>query len=572
MHPARRHRAARRDQAVRHPGGGIYTALRDLDLTVAPGEFCAVVGPTGCGKSTTLTLVSGLERPSTGDGQVDGRAGLAASPPASASCSRPTRSFPWKTCSTTSPPARASAASAEAEAHEAARDWLRRVGLAGFEDRYPHQLSGGMRKRVALAQSLINEPRILLMDEPFCALDVQTRAIMSDELLSLWDLTRPAVVFVTHDLEEAIALADKVVVLTAGPAHGQGDLPDRPAPAARGAGDPLRPAIRRAVPRDLGSAARRGRDGLRPHDRGRRPRCRHERPSRPDRPARGGRRGAGAAARRSAAPPAAPPRRRSPGRGWRSSSSSLGGWELAVRDRHHRPVLLRPAVSGIVDQLHDLGHRRHARRARWASRSWSPWRRRSSASSSASPSASSAASRSAGSGSWPTCSARSSRSLNSIPRIVLGSLFVARLRPRAESKVAARRRAGVLRRLLQRLPGHPRGRPQPHRQRPHPRRLRGRSPARSSCPSAFTWILASLHVSFGFALIGAIVGEFLGADKGLGLLISSAQGTFDANGVWAAMVIIAVVALIAEGSSPRWRSACCAGARRSQAGRRRPAL
>jgi NitT/TauT family transport system ATP-binding protein len=104
-----------------------------------------------------------------------------------------------------------------AQANVAARDWLRRVGLAGFEDRFPHQLSGGMRKRVALAQSLINEPQILLMDEPFSALDVQTRAIMSNELLSLWDLTRPAVVFVTHDLEEAIALADKVVVLTAGP-------------------------------------------------------------------------------------------------------------------------------------------------------------------------------------------------------------------------------------------------------------------------------------------------------------------------------------------------------------------
>jgi NitT/TauT family transport system ATP-binding protein len=99
-----------------------------------------------------------------------------------------------------------------------ARDWIRRVGLAGFEDRYPHQLSGGMRKRVALAQNLINEPRVLLMDEPFSALDVQTRSLMSNELLSLWDLTKPSVIFVTHDLEEAIALADKVVVMTAGPA------------------------------------------------------------------------------------------------------------------------------------------------------------------------------------------------------------------------------------------------------------------------------------------------------------------------------------------------------------------
>jgi NitT/TauT family transport system ATP-binding protein len=103
------------------------------------------------------------------------------------------------------------------QAYGKARDWLRRVGLVGFEDRYPHQLSGGMRKRVALAQSFINEPRILLLDEPFSALDVQTRQIMSDELLALWDVVRPSVVFITHDLEEAIALADKVVVLSAGP-------------------------------------------------------------------------------------------------------------------------------------------------------------------------------------------------------------------------------------------------------------------------------------------------------------------------------------------------------------------
>ena len=103
------------------------------------------------------------------------------------------------------------------KAHDRARDWLRRVGLSQFEDRHPHQLSGGMRKRVALAQSLINEPAILLMDEPFSALDVQTRSIMSNELLGLWEQSRPSVVFVTHDLEEAIALADRVVVMTAGP-------------------------------------------------------------------------------------------------------------------------------------------------------------------------------------------------------------------------------------------------------------------------------------------------------------------------------------------------------------------
>lgn len=110
-----------------------------------------------------------------------------------------------------------------AEARERARDWLGRVGLAAFEDRYPHQLSGGMRKRVALAQTFVNDPDILLMDEPFSALDVQTRALMSDQLLELWAGTRSSgnaasVVFVTHDLDEAIALADRVVVMTAGPA------------------------------------------------------------------------------------------------------------------------------------------------------------------------------------------------------------------------------------------------------------------------------------------------------------------------------------------------------------------
>jgi NitT/TauT family transport system ATP-binding protein len=99
-----------------------------------------------------------------------------------------------------------------------ARDWLARVGLSGFEDRYPHQLSGGMRKRVALAQTLITNPRIILMDEPFSALDVQTRTLMENELLALWAASGASVVFVTHDLEEAIALADRVVVLTAGPA------------------------------------------------------------------------------------------------------------------------------------------------------------------------------------------------------------------------------------------------------------------------------------------------------------------------------------------------------------------
>ncbi len=194
-----------------------YTALRDLDLEVAPGEFCAVVGPTGCGKSTTLTLVAGLEQPSAGSVRVHG-APVSGITPGVGFMFQTDAILPWKTVLDNVSAGPRFRGVAKRTAVSGARDWIRRVGLSGFEDRYPHQLSGGMRKRVALAQNLINEPRILLMDEPFSALDVQTRAKMSDELLSLWELTRPAVVFVTHDLEEAIALADTVVVLTAGPA------------------------------------------------------------------------------------------------------------------------------------------------------------------------------------------------------------------------------------------------------------------------------------------------------------------------------------------------------------------
>jgi NitT/TauT family transport system ATP-binding protein len=125
------------------------------------------------------------------------------------------------------------------EAHATARDWLRRVGLAGFEDHHPHQLSGGMRKRVSLATALINEPSILLMDEPFGALDVQTKAIMSNELLGLWEQTRPSVIFVTHDLEEAVALADRVVVMTVGPGTVK-DVYDIDLPRPRGAVQEIR--------------------------------------------------------------------------------------------------------------------------------------------------------------------------------------------------------------------------------------------------------------------------------------------------------------------------------------------
>jgi NitT/TauT family transport system ATP-binding protein len=200
----------------RTPAGSIFTALADVDLTVEPGQFCAVVGPSGCGKSTTLTLVSGLEPTSEGDVFVHGQPVTAIGEDVGF-VFQSDALLPWKTVLENVAIGPRFRDVGRREAHARARDWLRRVGLAQFEDRHPHQLSGGMRKRVALAQSLINEPDILLMDEPFSALDVQTRSIMSNELLGLWEQSRPSVVFVTHDLEEAIALADRVVVMTAGP-------------------------------------------------------------------------------------------------------------------------------------------------------------------------------------------------------------------------------------------------------------------------------------------------------------------------------------------------------------------
>lgn len=198
------------------PSGGVYTALRDLDMTVEPGEFCAVVGPTGCGKSTTLGLISGLEPPSEGEVEVFGQPvnGIAGG---IGYVFQTDAVFPWKTVLENVAAGPRYRGSSRREAREKARDWIARVGLSGFEDRYPYQLSGGMRKRVALAQSLINGPRILLMDEPFSALDVQTRALMENELLSLWTAISASVVFVTHDLEEAISLSDRVFVMTAGP-------------------------------------------------------------------------------------------------------------------------------------------------------------------------------------------------------------------------------------------------------------------------------------------------------------------------------------------------------------------
>lgn len=217
-----------------------YTAVRDVTLNIAPGEFVSVVGPTGCGKSTLLNVGAGLLAPSSGRVEVFGR-------PLEGINTRAGYMFqsdslmPWRTA------VQNVMAGLEfrgvTDAREQAEHWLRRVGLGGFGDRYPHQLSGGMRKRTSLAQTLVLDPDIILMDEPFSALDIQTRQLMENEVLQLWagdderraapsssstlsgggreasggGHRRKAVLFITHDLDEAIAMSDRVVVLSAGP-------------------------------------------------------------------------------------------------------------------------------------------------------------------------------------------------------------------------------------------------------------------------------------------------------------------------------------------------------------------
>jgi NitT/TauT family transport system ATP-binding protein len=205
------------DVAFRLADGGAYTAVQRASLDVADGEFVAIVGPTGCGKSTLLNVAAGLLAPSNGTATIFGSE-LTALNRQAGYLFQAEALFPWKTATDNVAIGLEIAGTAKAEARERAQKWLTRVGLGGFGDRYPHMLSGGQRKRVGLTQVLIRDPKILLMDEPFGPLDAQTRQIMGNLLLDLWSADRKAVLFVTHDLEEAIALSDRVVIMSAGPA------------------------------------------------------------------------------------------------------------------------------------------------------------------------------------------------------------------------------------------------------------------------------------------------------------------------------------------------------------------
>jgi len=195
---------------------GTHTALDRVSLAIAAGTFVSIVGPSGCGKSTLLNVIAGLLPPSSGRVDVFGE-------PLTGINARATYMFqqdallPWKTVLGNVQFGLMLRGNDGADAQERAQAWLERVGLKGCGDLYPHQLSGGMRKRVALAQCWIVQPDLILMDEPFSALDVHTRLRVESEILALWTGSGTTVVFVTHDLEEAIALSDRVFLLSAGP-------------------------------------------------------------------------------------------------------------------------------------------------------------------------------------------------------------------------------------------------------------------------------------------------------------------------------------------------------------------
>jgi len=211
--------------------GDSVSALESIDLDVPDGQFVAMVGPSGCGKSTLLSLVAGLRLPSSGTVLCDGEPITAPMPKKVGMIFQEANLLPWLSAIDNVAFPLKLRHVAKAERLAAARRMLEMTGLAGFEDRLPHQLSGGMKQRVAIARGLVQDPAVLLMDEPFASLDEQTRMVLGDELLRIWSETRKTVLFVTHSLNEAVYLADRVVVLSARPGRVVDDiLVDLPRP------------------------------------------------------------------------------------------------------------------------------------------------------------------------------------------------------------------------------------------------------------------------------------------------------------------------------------------------------
>jgi sulfonate transport system ATP-binding protein len=196
--------------------GGMVTALWDVDLEVAPGEFVCLIGPSGCGKSTLLNLFAGLDRPDQGEVLMDGEPVGQPGPDRAVLFQDPAL-FPWLSVAGNLELALKLIGVPKDERSDRAMMWLKKVHLAGFAQAQPHELSGGMRQRAALARALACEPEVLLADEPFAALDAQTREILQGELQRVWSETRNTFVFVTHNVREAVFLADRVILMSAPP-------------------------------------------------------------------------------------------------------------------------------------------------------------------------------------------------------------------------------------------------------------------------------------------------------------------------------------------------------------------
>ena len=208
-------------------GGGMITAVEDINLTVAEREFVAIVGPSGCGKTTLLRMVAGLEMPSSGAVRVGGKT-VTKPGPDRAVVFQQFALFPWKTVRENITFGLKCKGVDRRRRNEIALKYLDQMGIAGTGDSYPHQLSGGMQQRVAIARSYAIEPEVLLMDEPFGALDAQTRTVMQEELVRVTRINPRTVLFITHSVEEAIFIADRVVVLSRGPGRVAEIIPIRP--------------------------------------------------------------------------------------------------------------------------------------------------------------------------------------------------------------------------------------------------------------------------------------------------------------------------------------------------------
>lgn len=213
--------AAREKIRIRHlakvfgEGDGATVALEDFTLSVAEGEFVCIVGPSGCGKTTALRVMAGLEKPSSGEVHIGATTG--GERPLNAMVFQEHSLFPWLTVVDNVAYGLEMRGVSKRERHRRVMPFLEMVGLTRFGNHYPNQLSGGMKQRVSLARALVNDPEILLMDEPFAALDAQNKLLMQEELLRIWEGDRKTVVFITHAIDEALALGDRVAVMTAAP-------------------------------------------------------------------------------------------------------------------------------------------------------------------------------------------------------------------------------------------------------------------------------------------------------------------------------------------------------------------